>query len=634
MDLFLKNIEDVPLIIWQWDNIKKISQLKCVKINKNANELFFKNNKIPNDEITLKSLNLVKYHKVKRIIKKNMCKESVYKTPVKNDCMNRVFTIKHVIKHRSSITLRLFKCDNNKICMFFEQNRKSIKDIIENINVGIGFLNIESTSIKIMLSNSQFEIIWNKLYKIDSFKNKIIDQQFSNFYYSVNDINYYINCHRNNDNTHILITIKVQSANLSQIKRYESLLNLINQKSDIELYDNIKIQLNSLYGLIDLISDFSWNDEQIEYITNIKETTTNTEDSIDNYYYSQLIRRRRLVIKDNYFDLREFMNVIVNYIKQNAPSTNPTYNIDYNIIPFLIGDIIKLKYIFKSFIILMSKFTKNNVEIYVKSNIRNTSGLEIDGMNTLKLSNIIFEIHIKKISKGKKLLKYLKFLSDKDLDSITFISGSANKYTSVNFSQNLLISKYFIKMMQGNINYSYQTNKSVVLMFNMVFKIYTTGIDISMQKYGNLFENRKILVLDDQKSNLNSRILMENLQDLNLKPIMCENKRKGRKYLLKQDFDVGIINLNIYKKLNFDNIKVPIIGITTDNSIEQSHANCYILKVSNINKIQLFNILVEIFSKKILDNISESSSSSEEKILENKGYKFDGKIHNRKRRIK
>ena len=99
-----------------------------------------------------------------------------------------------------------------------------------------------------------------------------------------------------------------ENINLYKIDEYYLIIinNRKNNENIIEhddLYNNSKIELNTIYGLIDLFN----TEEDKEYIKNIEDACKNIEQDLDDYNYIRKINNNSLVIKRNYFDVRELV---------------------------------------------------------------------------------------------------------------------------------------------------------------------------------------------------------------------------------------------------------------------------------------------------------------------------------------
>jgi hypothetical protein len=666
MDTFLKSINDVPIIIWEYNN----NNLKCIKINKKATDLILTNNNINFNNISLNDLNINKKNKIKKIIKKirnNYNNNFINKI----DCYdNHVWVIKNIIKDNPSIVLRIFKYDYNKICMFFEnyikQSKYIIENIINNIIIAIGFIeisNYDKLKFEIIVANKKFYNIWKDIIQSKIFKDKIIsftklsnsDLTYDMFFHTYNNMYYCIHCYKSNINTQLLLVIKIIN-NLSLSDSILNIKNFINNQNDINIYNNIKIQFNSLYNIIDIFNDDNNNNnnnnnqlinDNIDFIKNIKKSSKKIEKLIDNYYYLELIKKDQIKLDINYLDLHNFLNNINNCIKNN--NINSKYFINYNVYPFLIGDSIKLKYIFKTIIYFIHKYINielinidienNNIIDNIKINEQNSNSVKSDKLNDkINITNIIFKLYIKQSTINskkniRKIKKYLNILCNNNTLSI-------NKNNNINLINSLLISKYFIKLMDGNINYKYinkiivsnnsdsnsDTNynkdniyinnnsnfnkNDIIIWFNIILQKHSNCIDILIQKYYYLFNNKKILIIDSNNNNICHNII-NLINKYNFKITICKKINKIIKIINNQTFDVIFINFNIYKNFIIDNSKITnnnidIICITDNLSknniiINQINTNFnlkYLIE-NNINEIQLFNILFDSLNNKI-----------------------------------
>lgn len=656
---YLLKIQNTPAIIWKIHN----NSLNFKNINKKAIELLY-NNTLNINITSLENIPINNIHKVKKILNEIITNDN------QND---KVYKVNNVLINNPLIYLKILKIGGD-IIMIFESNNNNDDIFIKFINsniIGVGFFKNN----KLVFSNDYFGGIWKSIIKNKEYKNEIKNcikfqsQKIINinndiicdkFIFSSYKFNYNYECY------YILLIIKYsqfksikssqsfykqnlyglksslsrqQSSSSQQSQQSSSSLQSqqssssqqslqttqLNSDNNInEIINNkINIQLTSIYGIIDLFMDEKNNNNQKEYLFSIKESCDNINNIINNYNNLININNGNIDIDNNPFDIRKMLSNCIDYFQENI-----TYKIDYDIIPFFIGDHTKIAYVFRSIIDFIIKFrndTKNSIFFRIH---------QINNLLLFKFSNIklIYNDYSKKI---------LNLLSNDIGNNINIES---------NIDYDLIICNQYCKLLGGNISYTindiieYETENSssddhsaiFELNFSLELKTYNYNYDYMLEHYNYLFSGKKVLIF---LNNTDTQLISNILKEFNINSIICEKESLISKFLTKHTFNLCIINLDLYHiykndKLDILNMKTPIIGILYNNN--QKVINKIIKFRDNINqsfdfiynpitKNKLFNILVDMFSnqKQLNEKLSNTDSSDNPAILSNKDDKND-----------
>lgn len=250
-----------------------------------------------------------------------------------------------------------------------------------------------------------------------------------------------------------------------------------------DMYKNIKLELNSIYAILDL-------SEENESTKDVRESCDEISQSIDDYYYSTLIDRDEV-----HLDLLQLnIHDLVESFKWKEVKIN------HCVYPLPRGDIKKIKYI------LNALYTSEScIEIFIKTILRSSIS-RIRKSNHIDLENIYFRI------------KNPKELNNKSL-----------RYKII---------KYLCEIMNGNI-YDYDNE----VLFNIVLESDHRHNNLGLLT--NSFQDKNILVWSESIDNWNTINCI--LTSLGINAVHGKTKKRINSYIKTHKFDAIIIDKSIAK---------------------------------------------------------------------------------------
>lgn len=441
--------------------------------------------------------------------------------------LNNVYNGKYDSKKITNVkghTLKIIKDENSS--MIFTLLEKAETDLtkifnqIDNCSIGISLIKLKKND-KIIIKYTN-KILLNLIDDLENELKKGLNSRIING-------NKKLNIHGCGDNYYLILIERLKNG----IKKETPL--------EINMYKNIKLELNSIYAVLDL----SVNSE---YIKDIRESCNEISQIINDYYYSTLIDRDDIILDIIQFNIYDLIN---NFEWKDI-------KINYNIIPWLKGDLKKIKYI------LSSLYTTNSsIKIFYKSN--GISNSKVKRITDINLQNIYFKI------------KEVKQLNPKTL-----------RYK---------ILEYLCSLMNGNINYYGQE-----IIFNLVLN--SNYNDNIIGLISNIFKDLNILVWTD-----NNWTYINNILDsFNLHAVHVITKKRMKSYIKSTQFDIIIIDKLISKPKCIKNI----IYLVDENKSIKTNKNTFKISFKDFNIISCYNILRQIINNN--DSYSESSNSSVDSI--------------------
>lgn len=407
----------------------------------------------------------------------------------------------------------------------------------------------------------------NKSIEKNTTETIIIDKKTKLDIYSI-DSKYIIFCKINNCKTD-----KIKS------EKTRALLNNMNH--------SIRTPLNNITGLIDLLLETEITNEQSKYIYKIQESCFMLINIITDLLDFLKLETKNMVLYLEKFNLEEIIDSCINIIQKKANNKNLEIHkiIHPNIYKYRIGDIRRIKQIILNILDNAVKFTNNG---YIKIEVLEENEL------TIKLSDT-------GIGMKKKDVEQL-FKTEEDDGKNEFGLG-------------LLIAKYLIDLMGGNINVKSK------------YKVGTTfTIKLPLEKYINkinkieTINNNILIILNDLNKRINiGKMLM--LSKIN--PILCSSIDEGIMYMKNSNFDLVIIDNEEYIR-KIDGKKL-LISKNINRNL--SNENTIIIKETyNLEKLK--ELIIEIINtpkktKKISILHTEDEKINRlvsEKLLDNLGF--------------
>lgn len=650
MDILIRDLKNVPALIWKFNNYNEVVY---VDSNEKGKSILLNVYDKKSEEISLSDLSF----SPKKINKIESMMFDLHK--------KKEHSVKKIHNAMPGMTLKIINHkDDVNIYMLLEKNEKDKSSKFEkNIKIlplGIGIIRLkQGKNIKYISENNSFRKV-----KCKSFKDKLIEcilnEDFSCY---CSDSETYINIYKIKENS-----IEKNDLYLVIIaKHMKSKKNFTtsgkNEKLKLDVYNNAKIEINTIYGMLDLFREDITDNNQVntDYLSNIQDACTSIEEELDNYYYISMINNNTITIKKSHFDLRELLYSSINKLKEQNlidRKISIKLNINYDVDPYLIGDITKISYIFETLLKFVFQYAVSDIRINIscvtlddqvktprkKSELIKNASISDSLRSTIKTraTSKLMKKEDKRCSIAKldivnlkiniycdeyKENKYDKIYDNLELFSIPSDEVNDNEkhepsimeqYQGDNkLSNSLLLSKFFCKLMSGDI-YNI-LDSSLTIYYTFVVDRYTDDLSVWTQRYANLLKRKKVLIIDDHRSSLNANKITTALNNLGLNPIVHNNEKKIR----KQPFDMCIVNLDIFKIYQNNKLykiltdaNVPIIGIAPQNynKIKKKINKMTNIELLNnpITDVKIFNVCISFLTGSSSETTSDQSTPRED----------------------
>ncbi|WP_461451588.1 two-component regulator propeller domain-containing protein [Mucilaginibacter sp.] len=286
----------------------------------------------------------------------------------------------------------------------------------------------------------------------------------------------------------------------------------------------IRTPMNGLIGMASLLSETQLNDEQREYTETILNCGDNLISVINDILDFSKIESGNMDIEQEDFNLRQSIEEIMDLFSPKAAEQNIDllYEIDYTLPKIIKGDSMRLKQVVINLITNAIKFTSKG-EVLIKV------------FQTRQLSNNDMELCFSISDTGigipaEKLSSLFKAFSQVD-------SSTTRKYGGSGLG--LSISKQLVNLMGGKIWVESTYGKGSTFNFTIIVKSAdqlksSTSSPLNL----NLLEGKKILIVDNNKTNLS--ILKSQLAYWKVMPIACLSAIEALE-ILDREKDIKLI---------------------------------------------------------------------------------------------
>ncbi len=250
----------------------------------------------------------------------------------------------------------------------------------------------------------------------------------------------------------------------------------------------IRTPMNAIIGMTNLLMDTSLNTEQHEFTQIIHISSNNLLGLINDILDFSKIESGKLELEYQPFDLRNCIEDALDLITPRASEKNLeiAYMCDEGTPHIVIGDVTRIRQIMVNLLSNAVKFTeKGEVILSVKGN-------KLEGDNRYKLHFSVKDTGIGIPSDRIHIL----------FDSFSQVDASTTrKYGGTGLG--LAISKHLIEMMGGNIWVESNQGQGTTFHFTLEASGTFTIREEVQELQGIKMEGKKVLIVDDNKTNLN-----------------------------------------------------------------------------------------------------------------------------------
>ncbi len=315
----------------------------------------------------------------------------------------------------------------------------------------------------------------------------------------------------------------------------------------------IRTPMNGVIGMASLLAETPLNREQEEYVNIINTSGEALLHVINDILDFSKIESGNLELEMHDFDLRQCVESALDVFAKKASQQglDLVYQIDHLLPTMLVGDSLRLRQVLINFLSNAIKFTQKG-EVFVEINLLKAVGDDLE---------IGFNIHDTGIGIPKdKLSRLFKSFSQVD-------SSTTRKYGGTGLG--LVISQKLINLMGGDVSVSSEEGKGTTFSFNIRAKAALA----SKKQYTVLNtaanENKKVLIVDDNSTNLS--ILKKQLEQWKLNTKEALSGNDALEILKKESFDLiisdmqmpGMDGIEFARQVKAGSLKVPIILLSS-----------------------------------------------------------------------
>ncbi len=348
----------------------------------------------------------------------------------------------------------------------------------------------------------------------------------------------------------------------------------------------IRTPMNGVIGMSSLLAETPLTDQQREYTNTITTCGESLLNVINDILDFSKIESGNMELESEDFNLRACIEDVLDIFgkKASASGIDLIYKIDENVPVQIVGDDLRLRQILTNLVSNAMKFTQKG-EVFIGVHL-----IQSDGGKNVTLH---FEVRDTGIGIPKeKLDRLFKAFSQVD-------SSTTRKYGGTGLG--LAISDKLVSLMNGDFHVDSEEGKGSVFSFNIKTAVGKKLLKEYKQYNMADLKNKKILVVDDNTTNL--AILKSQLELWNLIPVLSNSGEKALE-ILSNDNKVDLVltdmqmpemdGLQLAKTVKKLNPSLPIILLSSvGEDYTQQNTNLFI---SILNK----PVRQHVLSKNIL----------------------------------
>lgn len=317
----------------------------------------------------------------------------------------------------------------------------------------------------------------------------------------------------------------------------------------------IRTPMNGVLGMTSLLAETILTVEQQDYVNVISTSGDALINVINDILDYTKIESGHVDLEEQHFELNKCVEDVFDLFITKASEQNIDllYEIDPELPEILVGDGFRLRQILINLISNAMKFTqKGEVHLSIKK----------QSLEDAKLT-LLFEIRDTGIGiPEEKLSRLFKAFSQVD-------SSSTRKYGGTGLG--LVISEKLVNLMKGTISVSSIINEGTIFSFTIEVAISNQTIPLSVIHDPALNSGKKVLVVDDNHTNL--RILKGQLELWNFIPLIVDNPKEA----------IEILNSGLNIHLVITDMQMPELdGVELAKAIKATKNDMPIVLLSSV----------------------------------------------------
>ena len=366
----------------------------------------------------------------------------------------------------------------------------------------------------------------------------------------------------------------------------------------------IRTPMNGVIGMASLLAETNLSEQQLDYANTITTCGESLLNVINDILDFSKIESGNMELETEDFNLRVCIEDVLDIFGTKAATQglDLIYKIDDNVPLQVVGDDLRLRQVLTNLINNALKFTEEG-QVFV--------GVHLSDAN--ESGELTLQFEVKDTGVGippAKLDRLFKAFSQVD-------SSTTRKYGGTGLG--LAISEKLVCLMKGSFNVESEVDKGSTFSFTIKTKAGTKILKSYVQYNMSELQNKKILVVDDNITNL--AILKSQLESWKLIPVLAESAGHGLK-ILSNDRTIELV---------LTDMQMPYMdGIGFAQNIRRLYPSLPIILISSVGEDYtkkdsgLFSAILNkpvrqhILSKHILNALQPQSNnaSQEKKVTE------------------
>ena len=276
----------------------------------------------------------------------------------------------------------------------------------------------------------------------------------------------------------------------------------------------IRTPMNGVIGMASLLAETNLSDQQLDYTNTITSCGESLLNVINDILDFSKIESGNMDLETEDFNLRVCIEDVLDIFGTRAATQglDLIYKIDDNVPLQIVGDDLRLRQVLTNLINNAIKFTERG-EVFVGVHLSDSS----------EAGELTLQFEVKDTGMGippSKLDRLFKAFSQVD-------SSTTRRYGGTGLG--LAISEKLVALMRGSFNVESEVDKGSTFSFTIKTKAGTKILKLYEQHNMSELQNKKILVVDDNITNL--AILKSQLESWKLVPVLAESAGYGLKLL-------------------------------------------------------------------------------------------------------